>query len=267
MKEPKSKNDQRKLLEKRVSERSGALIYEVCWALIETQSDFEVPPPWVAKAIYRCQTQGIEQLRRLIESLKTPLSPSESGEIAGSAEVKLAYLSESKNRREVRSEPSEEIGQRFAQAAKNCLASVASQSNIRTATLSGNQTAEFAIGVGCGALKARKEAESEDALSLKICTILWLCWKEASSSPDRRTLHSWLQETWRISCSFQLVEKICNEIGLHLATRGRPRKNHTPHKERVSIISSDTKLESGYGNSRPDKTPSGQTRPITRRSR
>ena len=210
---------------------------ELLWASLETQSNFQTPPKWVAKAIGKSAAQAVEQIQNIPGMLLGTLPLAKVGEIAGQMSVDTAYLqSPGADVEEVEKLVPELKSQRenLLKIADKCESDLANSKILKKRELNHQETSDYLGGQGQGAQQAAKELATEATLTTQICSMMWVLWRDVDQFMDRPPLHDWLQGTLKISCSFKLVERICDEIGFRPARRGRP-KNPTAQEKTVGI--------------------------------
>ncbi|MFA5263020.1 MAG: hypothetical protein WC378_04285 [Opitutaceae bacterium] len=259
-----------KLFFERTRDRMPIMVAELMWASAKLNADFIEPPSWVIKAIGKAAPPAVA-MQQLVSSLLSGSLPLvEAGKIAGRLEVQSAFLTAPGpeiEKAEIAVPGLAECRERVVHAAGVAFQSIEIGNKAEVAPLSAQQTGELLKGQGLGASEALSELKDEDTLTQEICGILWLFWKEVGTASNRRQLHRWLAETFKVNCSFKLVEKICDGIGYRPAKQGRPMKKPTASRKRVGIKKTVTALQSGHDQSRPSKKHTGQASPHKRRSR
>ena len=240
-------------------ERLPFMFSELLWSAWALDENFRVPPQWVAKAAEKAAGPAIQQIRNLPQLVFGALPLGKAGEFAGEMAVGKALVKTPGPEFEAAAKITpalEDQRKAILKAVEASSEKLAKLSPSEESKLSPLQTNEFLAGQGRGAAAAVKRIDQEDSLTVTICTAIWVFWPKVVLLKNRRALHAWVERTAKMKCSFQLLEKICDEIGFRPAKRGRP-KNPTRTKKGVGIKKSRDTVKSGHDLTRPKRKPSG----------
>lgn len=217
----------------RLLARGPDLLAEMKWAVGHPASGpRKRRPAWLKGIIRRALSDGFMQPFSDLGSLAQSMSL--QGEVRGGAIVAAKFLEPTKENilPEEKAFPelrklrqgiwSMVIGAVENEATRAKKSGKVAKKKKRTA----KETVDYLQGVGRGATKATAvEAPFESqAIVTQLAQTIWLSWEEVEQARNRRDLHQWLTEDQKIKCEFATLEKLCRQVGLKLAPRGRAKK-------------------------------------------
>jgi len=223
---------------KRLVDAYPKRLAELSWCLDERlpkPEGFEPPPEWVQNCIKRFLDGPLSYLRDIVARKKT-FTLAERGKIAGlltGLTVLLTSPSETTKAEEAEVPQLAELRESMAvagakYASQYFLPKKPSRRQVTTKNgLNARQLAQYQFGFNEGISRVvtgdgQARFDKGDTATIEICYAIWWFWPEIRFLENVHELHTWLSDLTHRRFSEKTTEKVCADIGLKLAERGRP---------------------------------------------
>ncbi len=200
--------------------RSEGMKFEALWAFgLPLPEGFKTPPDWVRNAIR--MSSFFRNLAPILDAVNSP-NAKDAGTLFGAGMTALSIIE---------NVPDDAEFPGIADLRNQVLESIESDSDaLRLPEVSPSKESPadlvgFFTGLAVGGSIAKKHDENDPALSEELVYLFWLNWREIERLENRSKLAAWVQGQGFFSCSFKLLEKVCQRIELKLAPVGAPSGN------------------------------------------